>query len=463
MMGVDEKDQEATVKTLSSTSNMLDIYRGLEVGGVSIGRLTRSIAKTRTELGDLLKGLESGDIQALAFEGDLGTLVREKAYRSLGFSKLKGDEFPHHGSRGLMPGYKELGAGRVVLVQSMRSDLAREGLQARLTGEWNLVETRLLDKVKAVEDAAISSGRSLNDVLEGEALAARATKTGAAFDAPDQTRTGRIGTADAHIKALRDQIAFLKSLEDAGIKTPVARSTLEANLAAAAATRGDLVLNEAGLQGSTTLHTYQPGPEAKTLLEARYGAGKVGDPDANGIIKVEIGGAMHVFVPAPEGAVAGAATAKVGEGGGVRVVAPGVVALEPKAMRGAKARVEGTGGTWTDAGNGIAVATVGGDTVLVISEGRCGSCPSLRPPRWPPGAVSLPCAHSSAAISPARASTRGWRRTGRGEATATCWRISRGSRTPKRAGHAMPEACTLSWKPRGPRPYRPGPAPSWSS
>ncbi len=107
IMGVEEGDQENTIKTLSSMSNALDIYRGLEVGGVSIARLTRSIAKTRTELGDLLKGLESGKILAVGFEGDFGTIVRERAYRRLGFSKLKGAEFPHHDSRGRLPDYLE--------------------------------------------------------------------------------------------------------------------------------------------------------------------------------------------------------------------------------------------------------------------------------------------------------------------------------------------------------------------
>src|SRR6185436_17409951 len=74
---------------------------------------------------------------------------------------------------------KQEGSGKVVVVQSMRSDLAREGLEARLQGEWkDLGEGRLLDKVKTLEDAAIAAGRSLNDALEGEALAARVAKTG---------------------------------------------------------------------------------------------------------------------------------------------------------------------------------------------------------------------------------------------------------------------------------------------
>lgn len=799
MMGIEEADQDSTIKTLSSMSNALDIYRGLEVAGVSIARLTRSIAKTRTELGDLVKGLESGKIQALGFEGDFGTIVRERAYRSLGFAKLRGEEYPHHGSRGLMPGYlegdaadsaslmerlygnyvaaqdtagtlakvvvvgaivaltavliwvtgglaaflaeaffegsvaaeivlgaaiftglseglaqamgegalnskdwdfgltklgvsfllnlatfgvfrglnsvikgwslaarlgvtgasflaisigshmashggklpqgaewgwllyesilmfalleaggyfgrdafmkmqiagrnvragtlatrldairldaeklrgdynsafgtasrteklaladrytkvleqqetllaelgslkgievnvdiaaelgqvrqhkqavaeatfllksglrqlgsspevftyaagaegaeaiktrfgadkvkgpdaegvitvldgartllflperagagakpktkaiaqragvrvladgvfgveprvleaikteitgnggkvtelrpghysatvagesfvlvsekevriaalakeaagKQAGAGKVVLVQSMRSDLAREGLEARLQGEWKeLGEGRLLDKVKTLEDAALTTGRSLNDVLEGEALAERVTKTGEAFAAGGPSRTGRIAAADAHIQALRDQLAFLKSLEDAGLSTATARTALETKLASVVTTRGDLVLDQARLPGSTTLHTYQPGPEAKALLEARYGAGKVGDPDANQIIRVDIGGVTHVFVPAPEGAAAGAATASLSQGGQGRVLAPGVVALEPRALRGAKDRSVAAGASWTDAGDGLAVVTLHGETVVVVSEG----------------------------------------------------------------------------------------------
>jgi hypothetical protein len=265
---------------------------------------------------------------------------------------------------------KQPGAGRVVVVQSMRSDLAREGLQARLQGEWkDLGEGRLLDQVKALEDAAVTGGRSLNDVLEGEALAARTKKTGEAFGATGQPRTDHIATADAHIQALRDEIAFLKSLEDAHLSTAAARTALEAKLAAAIAARGDLVLNQAALSGSATLHTYQPGPEAKTLLEARYGKGKVSDPDANQMIRVDIGGVTHIFVPAPEGAAPGAATANVSQDGQGRVLAPGVVAVEPKAMRGAERRIPGQGGTWTDAGNDMAVVTLNGETIVVISEG----------------------------------------------------------------------------------------------
>jgi hypothetical protein len=265
---------------------------------------------------------------------------------------------------------KQPGTGKAVLVQAMRSDLARSGLEARLKGEWKeLGEGKLLDKVKTLEDSAIASGRSLNDVLEGEALAARVAKTGEAFGAEGQSRTGRIATADAHIHALRDQIAFLKSLEDAGLANATARTALETKMAGVVETRGDLVLDQAQVSGSNTLHTYQPGPEAKQLLEARYGAGKVAEPDANGIIRVEIGGVPHVFVPAPEGAAAGAATAALSEGGLGRVIAPGVIALEPKAMRGGKKRIEGQHGTWTDAGEGVAVVTFGGETVVVISEG----------------------------------------------------------------------------------------------
>ncbi|HZJ66269.1 MAG TPA: DUF4157 domain-containing protein, partial [Kofleriaceae bacterium] len=265
---------------------------------------------------------------------------------------------------------KQPGAGRVVVVQSMRSDLAREGLQARLQGEWkDLGEGRLLDQVKALEDAAVTGGRSLNDVLEGEALAARTKKTGEAFGATGQPRTDHIATSDAHIQALRDEIAFLKSLEDAHLSTAAARTALETRLAAAIAARGDLVLNQAALSGSATLHTYQPGPEAKTLLEARYGKGKVSDPDANRMIRVDIGGVTHIFVPAPEGAAPGAATANVSQDGQGRVLAPGVVAVEPKAMRGAERRIPAQGGTWTDAGNGMAVVTLNGETIVVISEG----------------------------------------------------------------------------------------------
>jgi hypothetical protein len=274
---------------------------------------------------------------------------------------------------------KQEGAGKFVIVQSMRSDLARAGLEARLQGEWkDFGEGRLLDQVKKLEDAAIAGGRSLNDVLEGEALAARVAKTGEAFGASGQSRTGRIATADAHIKALRDQIAFVKSLEDAGLSAATARTTLETKLASVVSARGELVLNEAGLTGSTTLHRYQPGPEAKTLLEARYGAGKVSGPDANQVIRVDIGGVTHVFVPAPESAAAGAATASVSQGGLGRVIAPGVVALEPKAMRGTKARVEGTGGTWTDAGDGLVIVTLGGETVVVLSEGALQLVPVAR-------------------------------------------------------------------------------------
>jgi hypothetical protein len=56
-------------------------------------------------------------------------------------------------------------------------------------------------------------------------------------------------------------------------------------------------------------------------------------------------------------------------GGQGRVLAPGVVAVEPKALRGAERRIQGTGGSWTNAGNGLAVVTLNGETIVAVSEG----------------------------------------------------------------------------------------------
>jgi hypothetical protein len=229
---------------------------------------------------------------------------------------------------------------------------------------------RQLRRLRDMEQEAQGNNRSLNDVLEQIGLERLSEETGEAFNETDLARSEHIQRADAHLQALRRQLQFLQELADAGNDVATAIVALEARINTAVEARADIVLRQQELPGLNNHFTYEPGTEVVGILRGHFGDTNVTGPDSNGIIVVTDGARQLTFLPSRTGAAGGELHQSILARAGTRQLQEGVIAVEPRQLRGIEAQVMGQGGSWNEVIAGITVAqSTGGETLILISEG----------------------------------------------------------------------------------------------
>ncbi len=140
--GIEEGEQEAMRQTLVDVSSTLDIYRGLEVNGVSIARITRSVQQTHVQLETVLSQFRSWEIAALMVEGEFGNAVRDQTYERLHFRRLRGDTFPHdEETEGVFP---EPLSGDASQYGNLLEQMYANELNARITTNRILIVTAIV-------------------------------------------------------------------------------------------------------------------------------------------------------------------------------------------------------------------------------------------------------------------------------------------------------------------------------
>jgi hypothetical protein len=104
MMGVPDDRKDIYYNMLSDPETASQIAFGINVKTVGFNVLRSSMKTVATDTAKIIEQIKSGDFEPLRVEGEFGNMIRDEVYKNNGFTKIKGNTYPHHDeTKGFMP------------------------------------------------------------------------------------------------------------------------------------------------------------------------------------------------------------------------------------------------------------------------------------------------------------------------------------------------------------------------
>ncbi|ASU33915.1 eCIS core domain-containing protein [Mucilaginibacter xinganensis] len=104
MMGVPDDRKDIYYNMFSDPETASQIAFGISVKTVGFNVLRSSMKTVAADTAKIIEQIKSGDFEPLRVEGEFGNMIRDQVYKNNGFTKIKGNTFPHHDeTKGFMP------------------------------------------------------------------------------------------------------------------------------------------------------------------------------------------------------------------------------------------------------------------------------------------------------------------------------------------------------------------------